>query len=65
MNLEILSTVTPHLALMTILKNLGIGHCNIEGGFSGNLAKTTEIKNVIYREHIDIFSTNVKLILIQ
>ena len=41
-----------------ILKNLGIGHCNIEGGLSSNLAKTTEIKNLIFREQLDIFGIN-------
>ena len=40
------------------LKNLGIGHCNIEGGLSTNLAKTEEIKDVIYRENLDIFGLN-------
>ena len=43
---------------MTGLKNLGIGHCNIEGGLSGNLAKTTEIKDIIFREKLDIFGIN-------
>ena len=43
---------------MASLKNLGIGHCNIEGGLSTNLAKTTEIKNVIFREQLDIFGIN-------
>ena len=43
---------------MTILKNLRIGHCNIEGGLSTNLAKTTEIKNIIFREQLDIFGIN-------
>ena len=43
---------------MTSLKNLGIGHCNIEGGFSTNLAKTIEIKNLIFREQLDIFGIN-------
>ena len=42
----------------TALKNLGIGHCNIEGGLSTNLAKTSEIKDVIYRENLDIFGIN-------
>ena len=45
---------TPNIAL----KNLGIGHCNIEGGLSTNLAKTTEIKDVIEREKLDIFGLN-------
>ena len=40
------------------LKNLSIGHCNIEGGLSTNLAKTTEIGNVIFREQLDIFGIN-------
>ena len=40
------------------LKNLGIGHCNIEGGLSTNLSKTTEIQNVIMREQLDIFGIN-------
>ena len=40
------------------LKNLGIGHCNIEGGLSNNLAKTTEIKNLMFREQLDIFGMN-------
>ena len=40
------------------LKNLRVGHCNIEGGLATNLGKTTEIKNVIYREQIDIFGLN-------
>ena len=43
---------------MTSLKNLRIGHCNIEGGLATNLGKTTEIKNVIFREQIDIFGLN-------
>ena len=42
----------------TNLKNLGIGHCNIEGGLSTNLAKTKEIKDIIYRENFDIFGIN-------
>ena len=40
------------------LKNLAIGHCNIEGGLASNLAKTTEIKNVIFKENFDIFGLN-------
>ena len=40
------------------LKNLGIGHCNIEGGFANNLAKTTEIKDIIFRERLVIFGIN-------
>ena len=44
--------------LMSLLKNLGIGHCNIEGGLANNLAKSTEIKNVIFREQLDIFGIN-------
>ena len=40
------------------LKNLRIGHCNIEGGLSNNLAKTTEIRNLMFREQIDIFGLN-------
>ena len=40
------------------LKNLGIGHCNIEGGLATNLGKTTEIKNLIFREQLDIFGIN-------
>ena len=40
------------------LKNLGIGHCNIEGGLSNNLAKTQEIKNVIFQENLDLFGIN-------
>ena len=40
------------------LKNLRIGHCNIEGGLASNLAKTTEIKNLIFREQFDIFGLN-------
>ena len=40
------------------LKNLGIGHCNIEGGLSTNLAKTQEIKDLIFREKLDIFGIN-------
>ena len=43
---------------MASLKNLGICHCNIEWGFSTNLAKTTDIKNVIFREQLDIFGLN-------
>ena len=43
---------------MANLKNLGIGHCNIEGGFANNLAKTTELKNLIFREQFDIFGIN-------
>ena len=43
---------------MNSLKNLGIGHCNIEGGLATNLAKTTEISNVIFREQLDIFGLN-------
>ena len=41
--------------MATNLKNLRVGHCNIEGGIATNLAKTTEIQNVIFREQIDIF----------
>ena len=44
--------------MATNLKNLRVGHCNIEGGIATNLAKTTEIKNVIFREQIDIFGLN-------
>ena len=40
------------------LKNLGIGHCNMEGGLSTNLAKTNEIRDVIFREKLDIFGLN-------
>ena len=40
------------------LKNLVIGHCNIEGGLSTNLAKTQEIKDLIFREKLDIFGMN-------
>ena len=40
------------------LKNIGIGHCNIEGGLATNLAKTSEIENVIFREQLDIFGIN-------
>ena len=40
------------------LKNLAIGHCNMEGGLSTNLAKTQEIKDVIFREKLDIFALN-------
>ena len=40
------------------LKNLGIGHCNIEGGLATNLGKTTEVKNLIFREQLDIFGIN-------
>ena len=36
------------------LKNLGIGHCNMEGGLSTNLGKTTEIKDLIESEKLDI-----------
>ena len=43
---------------MVGVKNLEIGHCNIEGGLSTNLAKTTEIRNVIFKEQIDIFGIN-------
>ena len=43
---------------MANVKNLGIGHCNIEGGLSTNLAKTTEINNVIFREQLDVFGIN-------
>ena len=43
---------------MTSQSNLSIGHCNIEGGLATNLAKTTEIKNVISREQMDIFGLN-------
>ena len=41
-----------------VFKNLGIGHCNIEGGLSSNLGKTIEINDVIFRENIDIFGIN-------
>ena len=44
--------------MATNLKNLRVEHCNIEGGIATNLAKTTEIKNVIFREQIDIFGLN-------
>ena len=40
------------------LKNIGIGHCNIEGGLATNLGKTTEIKNLIFGEQLDIFGIN-------
>ena len=40
------------------LKNLGIGHCNMEGGLATNLAKTAEIKDVIFREKLDLFGLN-------
>ena len=40
------------------MKNLGIGHCNMEGGLATNLAKTTEIKDVIEREKLDILGLN-------
>ena len=40
------------------LKNLGIGHCNMEGGLATNLAKTQEIEDVIFREKLDIFGIN-------
>ena len=40
------------------LKNLAIGHCNMEGGLSTNLAKTQEIQDVIFREKLDIFAMN-------
>ena len=43
---------------MTNLKNLGIGHCNIEGGLSTNIAKTKEIQDIIFREQLDIFGIN-------
>ena len=55
---KLISSKVCSLKAMSTLKNLGIGHCNIEGGLSGNLAKTTEIKNVIYRENLDIFGIN-------
>ena len=41
-----------------IMKNLGIGHCNMEGGLSTDLAKTNEIKDLIFREKLDIFGLN-------
>ena len=44
--------------MATNLKNLRVGHCNIEGDIATNLAKTTEIQNVIFREQIDIFGLN-------
>ena len=40
------------------LKNLGIGHCNMEGGLSTNLTKTTEIKDIIVRDKLDLFGIN-------
>ena len=40
------------------LKNLGVGHCNMEGGLATNLAKTQEIEDVIFREKLDIFGIN-------
>ena len=40
------------------LKNLGIGHCNMEGGLSTNMAKTREIKDIIFKEKLDIFALN-------
>ena len=43
----------------TKLKNLGIGHCNMEGGLSTNLAKTTEIKDIIFRDKLDLFGINI------
>ena len=48
------TSATPKISM----KNLGIGHCNIEGGLATNLAKTTEIKDVIHRENLDIFGIN-------
>ena len=58
--LRISSTVRSLLIyqLKASLKNLRIGHCNIEGGLATNLAKTTEIKNLIFREQLDIFGIN-------
>ena len=44
--------------MSTNLKNFRVGHCNIEGGLATNLGKTTEIKNVIFRDQIDIFGIN-------
>ena len=40
------------------LKNLGIGHCNMEGGLSTSLDKTNEIKNLMFREKLDILGLN-------
>ena len=40
------------------LKNLRIGYCNMEGGLSANLAKTTEIKDIIFRDKLDLFGIN-------
>ena len=39
-------------------KNLGTGHCNIERDLPNNLAKTTEIKKLMFREQLDIFGMN-------
>ena len=39
-------------------KFLSIGHCNIQGGLSGNLGKTIEIQELIYREKLDLLGIN-------
>ena len=41
-------------------QNLSIGHCNIQGGLAGNLGKTIEIQELIFREKIDLFGINEK-----
>ena len=47
-----------HTSKSIYLKNLGIGHCNIEGGLATNLAKTKEIHDILFREKLDIFGIN-------
>ena len=50
--------MTQHAPKSFQLKNLGIGHCNMEGGLSTNLAKMQEIKDIIFHEELDIFGLN-------
>ena len=50
--------ITQHNFQISSQKFLSIGHCNIQGGFSGNLGKTTEIQDVIFREKLDLFGIN-------
>ena len=39
------------------LHNLTIGHCNIQGGFTG-VGKTTEVNQLIRDHNLDILSLN-------
>ena len=41
----------------TIINNLAVGHCNIQGGLT-NLAKTLQVQELIFREKLDILGIN-------